>query len=445
MRKTKSKLIYVLLIFLILVIAGAIFFYLEWEDPQIKLAEDFEMIGRQKQISITFTDLKSGIRNYQVSLVQDDQEYTVTEAEFPQMGTFERTVDIDLVPQKLKVKDGEATFIVKVTDFSPLRNSAMIQKKVVIDSIPPKVSLVSTAHYVNPGGSCLAIYTASDDVVLSGVRCADVLFPGNLTKLSDKPCYVCYFAIPMDVQSSTSMSVVVQDKAANESVVEIPFYVRKGKGFRNDTVRISEKFIDRKGAQFQSKDTSLAGKTPLEMFVYINETLRMANAQTIQSICLKSEGQNMWQGAFIRMKNAATMARFGDKRSYTFQGQKIGGSIHLGIDLASTQRAPIQAANSGIVLFADNLGIYGNTVIIDHGQGIASLYAHLNTIKIEKGQHIDKGEIIGNSGATGFAGGDHLHFSMLVNGVFVDPIEWWDPHWIHDNVELKLDQARQAL
>jgi len=445
MRKTKSKLIYVLLIFLIVAIAGAVFIYLEWEDPQIKLGDDITMIGQKKVMDITFSDMKSGIRNYQILLVQDEKEYTVLAADFPQMGTFEKTVKIDLVPHELKIKDGPATFIVKVTDFSPLRNSALIKKDVVIDSIPPKVSLLSTAHYINPGGSCLAIYTASDDVEMSGVRCGDVFYPGNPVKLEGKPCYVCYFAAPLDVQNSTAIRVVAQDKAANEAAAAIPFYVRKSKNFRSRTVSLGEKFINRKAAEFQTRDASLAGKTPLEMFIYINDTLRVSDDRTIQALCQKTENTNLWQGAFIRMKNAATMAPFGDSRTYTFQKRTLGKSLHLGVDLASTRQAPIQAANSGTVIFADDLGIYGNTIIIDHGQGIASLYAHLSTMKVENGKKVTRGEIIGNSGATGFAGGDHLHFSMLVNGVFVDPIEWWDPHWIHDNVELKLDQARQAL
>jgi len=120
----------------------------------------------------------------------------------------------------------------------------------------------------------------------------------------------------------------------------------------------------------------------------------------------------------------------------------MGTSVHLGIDLASTAQANIEAANSGVVLYAGNLGIYGNAVIIDHGQGISSQYGHMSSISVKEGQQVTKGQIIGNTGATGFAGGDHLHFSVLVGGVFVDPKEWWDPHWIKDNVEYKLELAK---
>jgi len=437
MGKSSSKLIYVLLLFLLLTIAGAVFFYLEWEDPQIQLSRDIEMIPAHSTITATFTDMKSGIRSYQVTLVQDDHEYIIAQDEFLQKGTFEKKTDIKIVPAKLKLKDGPARFQIRVVDFSPLRNATSLIKDVTIDSVPPKVSLLSTSHYINPGGSCLVVYTASDDAVTSGVKFGDAFFPGHPTKIKEKSCYASYMAVPMDIDADTLITVVASDKAGNESTASVVFHLRRHV-FRKDTVRVSKNFINSKAAQFQSRDTSLAGKSPLDVFIYLNETLRAANNQTIYELCQKTDSNRLWQGAFLRMKNAANKARFGDKRTYVFQGRNVGKSIHRGIDLASIRHATLQAANSGKILFAGDIGIYGNTVIIDHGQGLASLYAHMSAITVQEGQDIAKGAVIGKSGATGFAGGDHLHFSILINGIFVDPIEWWDSHWIHDNVELKL-------
>ncbi|MGB4549307.1 MAG: M23 family metallopeptidase, partial [Syntrophales bacterium] len=121
-----------------------------------------------------------------------------------------------------------------------------------------------------------------------------------------------------------------------------------------------------------------------------------------------------------------------------YDGKPVGKSTHLGVDLASTERAPIEAANNGVVLFSGYLGIYGNTVVIDHGLGLTSLYGHLSEISVREGQEVRKGDPLGRSGSTGFAGGDHLHFSILIGGTFVNPVEWWDPHWLKDNVESKM-------
>ena len=142
------------------------------------------------------------------------------------------------------------------------------------------------------------------------------------------------------------------------------------------------------------------------------------------------------------MKKAATTARFGNKRIYYYKGKIAGKSIHMGIDLASTKHAGVVASNSGIVVFAGSLGIYGDTIIIDHGLNLFSLYAHLGMIKVKENQRVAKGDLIGNTDTSGLAGGDHLHFSILVGNKFVDPREWWDPHWIRDNVERKINHQK---
>ena len=127
-------------------------------------------------------------------------------------------------------------------------------------------------------------------------------------------------------------------------------------------------------------------------------------------------------------------AGFADHRTYLYEGKEIDHQVHLGIDLASVHRARIKAANRGKVVFADYLGIYGNTVILDHGQGVFSLYAHLSQIDVQPGSMIEKDGMLGLSGASGMAGGDHLHFSMLINGIFVNPLEWWDEQWLKLNI-----------
>jgi murein DD-endopeptidase MepM/ murein hydrolase activator NlpD len=135
------------------------------------------------------------------------------------------------------------------------------------------------------------------------------------------------------------------------------------------------------------------------------------------------------------MGRSSRKASFADHRTYFYKGNEIDKQVHLGIDLASTRRAPVKAANRGKVVFADYLGIYGNTVILDHGQGLYSLYSHLSEIKVEQDGTIEKGIVLGLSGTSGMAGGDHLHFSILVNGIFVNPVEWWDQQWISLNID----------
>jgi murein DD-endopeptidase MepM/ murein hydrolase activator NlpD len=104
---------------------------------------------------------------------------------------------------------------------------------------------------------------------------------------------------------------------------------------------------------------------------------------------------------------------------------------------------PVRAANDGVVVFAGFLGIYGNAAVIDHGCGLQSLYGHMSSLAVKEGDQVKREQEIGRSGQTGLAAGDHLHFTMLLDGIPVNPTEWWDPHWIHDRIEVKLQPYGQ--
>ena len=140
----------------------------------------------------------------------------------------------------------------------------------------------------------------------------------------------------------------------------------------------------------------------------------------------------------MSLPNGAPLAAFADQRRYEFNGEIIDKATHLGYDLASLKGSPVPAANNGRVVFAGLLGIYGNAVILDHGLGVFSLYGHMSSTGVKVGEVVGRGDTLGRTGDTGLAGGDHLHFGLLVHGTYVDPVEWWDGHWIHDHVEARL-------
>lgn len=149
----------------------------------------------------------------------------------------------------------------------------------------------------------------------------------------------------------------------------------------------------------------------------------------------------LWTEAFTQMGNSQVESRFADRRTYFFDDKEIDKQVHLGFDLASVQQAPVHASNAGIVIHADFLGIYGNCVILDHGLGVQSLYAHLSSIGVKVGDSVTKGQELGRTGSTGLAGGDHLHFTMLMQGTPVKPVEWWDQNWLQDRVNRKITEA----
>lgn len=421
-----------------------VLFQLEFEKPSLKLMPDIKYIGKIQPLSIDISDRKTGLRKIYVGIGQNGKDKIIHSQSFPYSllrkdRVHQVNLNLEIEPRNLGFRDGEATLTVSVKDYSLNRffrgNHTLIKRKVIIDTLPPRLTVLTPLNYLNQGGSGLIIYEAHEEIAQSGIRMGDLFFPGFKGKLSQKEVYLVYFAVPYNASFPIKMVLVAKDYAGNETVVEFPYHVRK-KIFKKDEIQLSQDFLSKVKTRFGSKSQS--PDSPLEIFLWVNGRLRSQNHQRILEICSKTHQRPLWDGPFLRMKRSKSMAGYADERTYYYNGKPVDRQVHLGIDLASTAHSPVEAANNGIVAFADDLGIYGNTIILDHGLGLFSMYGHLSNIQVTTGQKVRKGEVIGYTGSTGLAGGDHLHFSMMVSGVFVNPIEWWDRHWIQDNVVTKL-------
>jgi murein DD-endopeptidase MepM/ murein hydrolase activator NlpD len=431
-----------IIVALIILIGGLGFWFFnswgELEKPGIQIDQDITAIGRSKTFNITFMDRKSGLRNSAVSIVQDSQTQVLSSLNYADSVTRESNVSITIDPLAMKLHEGPATLNISAIDNSLWKNETTLTIQVSIDFVPPQIFLLTSTNNINPGGTCVILYRTSKPVAVSGVKVENNFSQGYATLISGKPCLISYFSIPTDARhGGTTIKVIARDQAGNESSVALPTLIRKKK-FRSDKMTLSENFLQQKMPEFQSHNPALQGKTAIDTFMYVNTKLREENDAAIREICKTSNPRQLWEGTFLRMRDAAPMALFGDKRKYQYQGKVVGESVHMGVDLASTANAQVEAANNGIIAYAGYLGIYGNFVMIDHGFGFFTIYGHLNSIDVKKGQEVKKGDVIAHTGSTGLAGGDHLHFGMLVGGQFVNPQEWWDAHWIADNVTKKM-------
>lgn len=438
------KYLYKFVLIILLVPTIWVLFQLEFEKPSLKFMPDIKYIGKIQPLSIDISDRKTGLRKIYVGIGQNGKDKTIHSQSFPHSllrkdRVHQVNLNLEIEPRTLGFREGEATLTVSVKDYSLngffRGNHTLIKRKIIIDTLPPHLTVLTSFHYLSRGGSGLIIYKIHEEIARSGVKMGDLFFPGFKGKLSQKEVYLAYFAVPYDASSPVKMDLVAKDYAGNETVVEFPYHVRK-KIFKKDKIRLSKDFLSKVKVRFASKPGSPDG--PLDIFSWVNGRLRSQNHQRIFEICSKTHQEQLWDGPFLRMKRSKPMAGYGDKRTYYYKGRPVDRQVHLGVDLASTAHSPMEAANNGIVAFADDLGIYGNTIILDHGLGLFSMYGHLSNIQITTGQKVRKGEVIGYTGSTGLAGGDHLHFGMIISGVLVNPIEWWDKHWIQDNVVTKL-------
>ena len=314
----------------------------------------------------------------------------------------------------------------------------------------PRVSVMSTHHFINHGGTEAVVYRATPEDVLSGVVVGDIEYPGyplsgaNIPGVSsnDPAVRVAFFALRHDQDLNTTIRLFARDEAGNTAKGEFDHRVFP-KPFQKSRIEVSQQLLDQVvPAILEGTNEITPEGEPIEQFVAVNSELRRKNNEKISSMAAQTAPEILWGGTvFHPFTNTGVQSAFADYRTYVYRGKEVDQQVHLGFDLASFATTPIVAANRGKVLFAEELGIYGNCVIIDHGMGVQSLYAHLSSMEVKPGDMVDKEQQIGRSGRTGMALGDHLHFTMLVNGQMVNPVEWWDAHWIEDRILRKLRAA----
>jgi hypothetical protein len=425
-----------------LVIGGGAWLALrmEREVPLISFPQELRGIGRTATWEFVAEDRRSGLRQVRAWVRQGEKTTPLLAEDFPSRGTHRRAVKLALDVKALGLAEGPATLVAAAQDHSLWAfkgNSVFREVAVTVDTQPPRLDVLAGGPtYVNRGGVGLVTYRLSEDPAVTGADVNGVFFPGYPEKSGGKGAYVAYFAFPHDAPAGAGVTVLAKDVAGNEVRRAFPIRLLE-KVFVADTIDVSDRFLGTKLPEFRAADPALPAD-PVQAFLVVNREWRARDHQRIRELCARSAPDRLWSGAFLQMKNTKNMAGWAQRRTYRHNGTVIDSQTHLGLDLASTAGAPVPAANAGKVAFAGDLGIYGQAVLLDHGQGIFSLYGHLSSIAVQAGQAVALGDPVGASGQTGMAGGDHLHFSVLVDGVFVSPAEWLDAHWIADNVQGKL-------
>lgn len=428
----------------LLVGAGLILFLLS-SSTAIEVEPAVKVVGVETPIAVRLTN-PHGVRRFSASIEQNGARQAVFVEEHPasrflfwRKREAPRTVRFAAGRKQYPaLKDGKARLILEAqsNDFRGAASRAAIEVDVV--TRPPSVAADSFQHYINHGGSELVVFTVSGYWTEAGVRVGKYTFrsfplPGDPSKRFS------LFAFPWDVPADTVPLVYARDPAGNEATARFWFKLFP-KPFRKRDLHLSDAFLEKVVNEI---DPGGSGGL-LERFLKINGEMRRANNQTLADLRWKTEERVLWSGPFLQLANSKVEALFADTRNYIYQGKKVDEQTHLGFDLSVVKNVPVLAANDGKVVFAERLGIYGNCVVVDHGYALQSIYAHLNEIGVKPGGEVKKNQQIGRSGATGMAGGDHLHFSMQVDGVQVSPVEWWDGAWIRNRILSKLPAAQAA-
>ncbi len=440
-----------LVLALLVVIVALVATFYTGATPKVAFKSQPKGIGRRTPIQIRIEDPQR-VSKVTVEVVQNQDVKKVAERELQPKSAWafggapplEMTIDVGRETVQ-GLRTGTAT--VRVTaerEGTWLRSPspAVAEVELPVRLAPPTLQVQSTFHYLRQGGCEAVVYRVGEGAVRDGVQSGAWWFPGfPVPGSNDKQQRFALFAVPWDTGDPSGVRLVAFDDVGNraeagfiDKFTPVPPHT--------DTIQLTDQFMNKVVPEIMSQSSEVADQgNLLANYLEINRNLRKKNAQTLIELGRKSARQFLWNEPFLPMMNAAIKAHFADQRTYIYNGKPVDQQVHLGFDMASVERDAIRASNSGRVVLARYLGIYGNAVVIDHGYGLQSLYGHMSSLAVKEGDMVKRDQELGRTGQTGLAGGDHLHFTMLLQGLAINPVEWWDPHWIQDRIKRKLGPA----
>jgi len=435
----KNFLIPILLLVLVAAGAGALWLQQSTPLPAVETDHAVFEIGRRLEVGLEFAAARGTVRSLDVRLIQGDVDAVVFSDSFSRATG---SIDVDVALDGHGLREGEALLEVHARDdiWRPrgTGDEPNLRVPVLIDLTPPALDVQATTRYPRPGGAAVAVLQAKDATrvaIAVGEREFAATARGEATDQ-----YVALYALPIGHPEDVKPLAVAYDAAGNRSRRELPVVMR-APNVRTGSVNLSHSWLRNKLPALLPDIDTTNDQALVEGFLHVSRDLRAEAAAERDALAAASTGPRQWEGAFVQLPNSRSTSVFGIRRTYRIDGTGLDTQIHQGYDLASTAAAPIPAANTGTVVYAGDLTIYGKTVVLDHGQGLLTLYGHCSSLDVAVGDQVERGQTIARTGETGLAGGDHLHFEVIVGGLPVTPLQWFDAKWIREHIEAPLAEA----
>ncbi len=425
----------ILVVIAIVVLAPIVYVLARSATPVVDLTSPVTSLGQATPIAVHVHDPR-GVSKLSAIVEQNGTQYAAWQSSQPSSAadsTFSFTAGVKTTPQ---LRDGKAKLIVEATSNDLLQKTGRLERDVTVVTQPPTISVDSDQHYLYLGMADLATFNVSGGWTEAGVRVGDQTYrawpmPGG------KAGFFSLYAFAWNMPLGTIPLAYASNGAGNDvtSPLVVQFPKKEQPKYTVHDLQVSDAFMQKVVGEL---DPSGSGD-PVARFVEINSEMRRANNKTLSDLRFKTADRFLWSQPFTRQSHSQAESTFADLRNYIYQGKKIDQQVHLGYDLAVTQHVGVEASNDGRVVYAAPLGIYGNCIVVDHGYGLQTIYGHLSHIAVHEGDMVKRGQVMGQSGMTGMAGGDHIHFAMQLDGVQIDPKEWWDSHWIQDHIAKRVE------
>jgi len=435
-----------------MIVGGVLYIYnsvmFEREAPVVSMPNSGYW-NLKDPLEVAISDI-SGLKSYRISLKSDADDTVLNYEQFMEP---RQAVNMRIEPPKsaYAMKDKEIKIVVEATDASKWNlfngNSTLIEFKLKVDRRKPLVNILTNSYKIDRGGAALVIFKVEDE------NLKNLYIETNFGKkfiaqpFYKEGYYISLLAWPVK-EANFKATVVAEDFAQNSTSAYVPLYLKE-KPYKVSNIKITDKFLQGKIAELADEFEETQGiDDSIKQFKIINEDVRIKNEKIIHEVTSKISGKMVDDfkiNSMYPLKNGAVVAHFGDHRIYSYNGENISESYHLGLDLASNAMAEIKTQNSGDVVYSDYNGLYGNMPIIDHGLGLYTLYGHCSTTNVNSGDRINTDSIVAHTGKSGYAMGDHLHFGVLVQGIEVHPAEWMDNDWMRLNITDVIKNAKNII
>lgn len=451
-RENKGRKLLAYMLIIIIISAGAFVFLspiFEKNSPKISL--DNEIYWNLKTpLKVNLSD-DNEIKSYEI-IYKDEQNEVKLDTKVIQ--SSQGSIDLDILPPKFDETYSAKNAIIKIEVFDASKwnffrgNQSIKESKLKIDKKRPTAEVLTNSYQIFRGGSAVVIVQVKDENLKDLYISFNNKERFELIPFYKENFYISVIAWPIDILEFERVNLVAIDKADNKTISKVPLYIKPLKE-KIDDIKISDDFIEKVTKNVLIKSALNIPNDPEEIFIKGNRELRAKNVKKIKDETRNKMSKEMLTTfdikAFRRLPASMTFAGFGERRHYFYNDKEIDEAWHLGNDWASIKKAKVFTSNAGKVIFNDYLGIYGNTIIIDHNFGISTLYAHTSISKVELNEEVKAGQLIANTGSTGAVFGDHLHFGVLIQGIEVNPNEWLDKSWIRDNITNVINDAVKVI
>jgi len=446
--------------------------FFEFSPPRIKIIDMPRGVGiAPVTLKLQLVDLESGLRTVTITQQQRGGKVKVLLEPRQLEGKIKEVIVLDYDRKLTQLDEGSITLRVVAQDMSLWSNRAESIIELIVDYEKPSISVMQAPESILSGGTGAIFYRAQDtELADSGIRVGSLTFKGYPARsfdpdMRDDNLFVALFSTP---PNSTENSLILnarifaEDKVGNASSEQISIPIEQ-KPATQVSVEVSESFVSQRIAALakdnltkllkggfigpEKQDWSTLPPEELwhKQFNLIYGTLRNLNSIEISSLLINTRFDRYWTSPLLRQFGEVGR-QFGTQTTFKYQGIPLGSTIEQGLTITLPKgERQVASVARGVVAFSENLGFYGHCVAIDHGLGLASVYANLQGALVNRGESIEAGTIVGTAGEGSTADTAEFILELRISGVPVDPKEWLDKNWFGTNIISASNTVKRAI